>query len=62
MKRLFQINKPNGKRHGNASDSSVFYADKSAAKKQRDALNVAHSNGGFTVAPGPDHHNYKKGS
>lgn len=58
-RRLFQINRPNGKRLvDDKSDYPVFFSSKPAAKKVRDALN-RDSDGGYTVSYGPDHNKFK---
>lgn len=60
MKRLFQINKPSGKLHVVETRPIPFYESKRDAKKDRDALNAEHPTGGYTVAPGPDHRNFRE--
>lgn len=59
MKRLFQVNKPDSSVVMMDSGRPYYFDSKPAAKKVRDALNKEHPDGGYTVAPGPDHHNYK---
>jgi hypothetical protein len=61
MKRLFQVNKPNGKIHADdKADHRVFFPDKKSAKKVRDTLNAGHPEAGYTVSYGPDHNKYAK--
>ena len=61
MKRLFQVNKPNGKLYADdKADHSVFFESKKEAKAVRDALNNGHPENGYTVGYGPDHNKYTK--
>lgn len=55
MKRLFQVNKPNGKAFAPDGETVLYFENKPAAKSERNALNREHSAGGYTVSPGPDH-------
>ena len=55
MKRLFQINKPNGKVYSYADGTPLYYDNKPEAKRGRDDLNNQVPDGGYTVSPGPDH-------
>lgn len=62
MKRLFQINKPDGKTYmveAGGFSSPMYTETKSKAKEVRNALNKKHPAGGYTVSPGPDHRNYR---
>lgn len=57
MKRLFQVNNPNGKVYtveAGGFSAPMYVENKSKAKEVRDALNKENG-GGFTVTVGPDH-------
>ena len=61
MKRLFQVNKPNGKVHADDKNGTQYFESKVEAKKARDALNASLpaldfvGRALFAVSPGPDH-------